>query len=107
MVGTVRFATTNKDKGQLPNKVTFTTVGSMALVTVVGPDRGRATVSVDGGAPIAIDLYSPIPRLATIGYAANGLASGRQHSMVVQVLGTRNAASTSNRVDIDAFVLLR
>lgn len=105
--GSVRSATTNKDKSQLPNKVTFTTVGSMALVTVVGPDRGRATVSIDGGAPIAIDLYSPIPRVATIGYAANGLASGRQHSMVVQVLGTRNAASTGTRVDIDAFVLLK
>ena len=105
--GSVRSATTNKDKAQLPNKVTFTTVGSMALVTVVGPDRGRATVSIDGGAPINIDLYAPVQRVATIGYAANGLASGRQHSMVVQVLGTRNPASTSTRVDIDAFVLLK
>jgi hypothetical protein len=105
--GSVRFATTSKDKAQLPNKVTFTTQGSLAWVAVMGPALGKASVSIDGGAPITVDLYAPTRQLAMITFAANNLAAGRQHSIVVQVLGTKNPASAGTRVDVDAFVLLK
>jgi len=105
--GSVLFATTSKDKAQLPNKVTFTSQGSLAWVAVMGPALGKASVSIDGATPIVVDLYAPTRQIAMITFAANNLAAGAQHSIVVQVLGTKNPASLSTRVDVDAFVLLK
>ena len=96
----------NKEKCDLPGKITFTIQGSIAWIAVRGPDRGMATVSIDKGAAVLVDLYSPIPQLATVAFAANNLASGKQHSLTVAVLALRNAASSSNRVDVDGFVML-
>jgi len=104
--GAVRFASTSKDKAQLPNKVTFTTTGSMAWITMMGPDRGQAVVHVDGNPAVNVDLYSPTVKVAVIGYTANRLAGGQRHNMTINVVGAKNALSTGNRVDVDGFVLL-
>ena len=103
--GNQRFASTNKDKAQLSKKDTFTIPGGIAWIAVKGPNRGRASVSLDGGAPVTVDLYAPVQQLAAIPFTFN-VGSGTQHQVVIQVLGTRNAASTGTRVDLDAFVLL-
>jgi hypothetical protein len=103
--GNQRFASTSKDKSQLSKKDLFTIPGSIAWITAKGPNRGRASVSLDGAAAVTVDLYAPVQQLAAVAFTLN-VGSGSQHQVVVQVLGTRNAASTGTRVDLDAFVLL-
>jgi hypothetical protein len=105
--GTVRYASTAKDKVALPNKITFTVTGNLAWVSTLGPDRGKASVSIDGGAPVTIDLYSPTKQPAQVVFATNNLKAGVQHSITVQVLGTKNALSTGTRVDLDAIVAIK
>jgi hypothetical protein len=104
--GSVRFTSNNRSKVDLPNRATFTIPGSIAWVATMGPDRGQASVSVDKGPAVVVDLYSPTLRTAVVAFAANGLASGRAHAVTVQVLGTRSASSGGTRVDMDGFVLL-
>ena len=104
--GSVRFSTNNRSRVDLPNRSQFTVSGAIAWVATMGPDRGRASVSIDKGVPVTVDLYSPTARQAVVAFAANNLASGRQHSVTVQVLGTRNPASVGVRVDMDGFVIL-
>ena len=104
--GSVRFSTNNRSKVDLPNRLTFTIPGSIAWIATMGPDRGRASVSIDRGIPVTIDLYSPTTRLAMVAFVANNLSAGRQHSVSVQVLGTRNPASVGVRVDMDGLVIL-
>jgi hypothetical protein len=80
---------------------------TVAWVSTTGPDRGMATVSVDGGAPTTVDLYSPTLRPATVVWQATGLGTATGHTIKVTVLSTRNAASTGNKVDIDAYLGLK
>ena len=103
--GTVRHSSTAKDKAQL-NKITFTTNGNFAWLSTLGPNRGLASVTVDGGPAQTVDLYSPTLKPARVAFAANNLAGGTEHTVTVQVLGTRNPASTGTRVDVDGFVAI-
>jgi hypothetical protein len=98
--GSVRWAQTNRDKAQ--HKFTGT---SVMWVTTVGPNRGRATVSIDGGAAVTVDLYAPVQQTAVVRFSRTGLAAS-SHTIVVQVPGQRNASSTSNRVDVDGFIVI-
>lgn len=104
--GGVRWANTNRQRADLSNTGTMTISGAVAWVTTMGPDRGRAAVTVDRNAPVTVDLYAPVMRPALVMLGANGLGAGRTHAISVQPLGTRNAASTGARVDLDAFVVL-
>jgi hypothetical protein len=99
--GSVRFASTNRDKAQY--KPTSKTVTGIIWVATTGPDRGRATVSIDGGPPVTIELYAAEQHTGVVVFSSAVLAPG-SHQVVVQVLGTHNAASTGNRVDVDGFV---
>lgn len=78
---------------------------SVAWVSTVGPDRGRAQIVLDGNIVAVVDLYDPIEKFSQITFAANNLATG-SHKLKVHVLRFPNAASSGNRVDIDAFVVL-
>ncbi|HNN13735.1 MAG TPA: choice-of-anchor D domain-containing protein [Anaerolineales bacterium] len=100
--GSVRFASTNRDKAQY--KFTAT---SVSLVGTMGPDRGRISISVDGGAAQIIDLYAPVQQTGRVIFSISGLTANRSHQIVVQVLGNRNPLSTGNRADIDGFVTMR
>ena len=88
------------------NNLTFTVSTDLAWVAVVGPDRGIATVSVDGGPPQTVDLYSPTTQIAQVVWTTNGLKPGVQHSIKVTATGTRRAGSTGNRVDFDGFMAI-
>lgn len=86
---------------------TFTFTGtSVAWVSTVGGGRGIAEVTLDGGTPVLVDLFSSKPATRQIVFARNGLTDG-QHTLTVRVTGDRNPASVGRRVDIDAFVTLR
>jgi Ca2+-binding RTX toxin-like protein len=80
---------------------------SVGWVTVTGPNRGIAQVSVDGSAPVNVDLYSPTTRLTQVLFSTNGLNPAVNHNLTIRVTGTRNPASTGTRVDVDGFGLLR
>jgi hypothetical protein len=71
---------------------------------VRGPNRGQARVTVDGteinGSPI--DLYKNGDPVYDLVVWQGGLDSERGHTLVIEVLGERNGASTDSLVDIDA-----
>jgi len=98
--GSVRFS------AAAGRNATYTFGGSdVGWVSTRGPARGRAEVRLDGVLVATVDLYTAAHQPRQLVYQATGLASGT-HTLQVRVLGTRNAASTANRVDVDAFVRL-
>ena len=86
----------------------FTFTGrNVAWVSSKGPDRGKATVSVDGVVVGTIDLYASTANERRIVFSKSDLDPMYSHTITVQVLGTKRSASSDTRVDVDAFVVLR
>ena len=79
---------------------------TVAWVSTMGPDRGMASVSVDGGPAQTVDLYSATPQPAALVWQATNLGSVNPHTIKVTVLSARNPASAGNKVDIDAYLAL-
>jgi hypothetical protein len=97
---------TTRASSQANATATFTFTGTDAcLISTRGTDRGRFQVRVDGGAPAVVDLYHTTLQGRRIVFAATNLSDG-PHTIEVTVLGTKNAASSGFRVDIDAFAVL-
>jgi len=86
---------------------TATTATSLAWVSTMGPDRGKAIVSVDGQQVATVDLYAPTQSTAQVVWAINGLAPGVNHNIQIVSTGTRNAAATGAKVDYDAILGLK
>jgi len=96
--GTVNFA------GTAGAKASFAFTGTaVAWVTTYAANRGKAEVFLDGVKVATLDLYSASTKARRIAYARNGL-SNSAHTLEIRVLGIKNAASTGQRVDVDAFV---
>ena len=74
---------------------------SITWIARTGPDRGIASVTIDGTSKGAVDLYATSPGTASTVFS--GLRSAR-HTVVIKVLGTKRAASTGTSVTLDAFV---
>ena len=90
------------------NTATFTFTGTDVSWTAQrGPDRGKAEVRLDGALVETIDLYATSAQARRVVYSATSLDPSVQHTLQVRVLGTKRAASTGTRVDVDAFVALR
>jgi Fibronectin type III domain len=86
----------------------FTFTGhNVAWVSSKGPDRGKATVSIDGVVVRTIDLYAATTEFRKIVFSQSGLDPTVSHTITVQVLGTKRSASSDTRVDVDALVVLR
>jgi hypothetical protein len=97
--GSVRFATS------LTSTATFSFTGkSFGFLTTKGRNRGKAQVSVDGGAPATVDLFQAAVGPRRMVFVMNGLTAG-PHTVVVKLAG-KNAAATASRVDVDAFLSL-
>jgi Fibronectin type III domain/Abnormal spindle-like microcephaly-assoc'd, ASPM-SPD-2-Hydin len=97
--GSVRFGATSGLRATY--KATYTRA---AWVTTRGPNRGRAQVLIDGVVVATIDLYAPTVQAGQIVFLSNALTANRTHEITILPLGTRNAASTGNRVDVDGFI---
>jgi hypothetical protein len=83
--------------------VKFTFAGtSVTWVSRSGPDRGMASVTIDGVSEGTFDLYTPSPGAYSVTFV--GLANA-PHAIVVKVLGMKNAASTDTGVPVDAFTV--
>ena len=74
----------------------------VAWVTTRGPNRGIAQVKLDGVLVATIDLYSAATTPRQLVFQRTGLSGA--HTLQVRVTGTHNAASSGNRIDIDAFL---
>jgi hypothetical protein len=72
-------------------------------LTATGPSAGMATVTIDGVSMGTVDLYAPSVNWQ-VPESYRGLASG-SHTIVVSVLGTKDAAATSALIVVDAFVV--
>jgi hypothetical protein len=81
---------------------------NLAWIAPTTPARGQADVFLDGDRladrVATVDLYSPTVKNRTIAFKEKDLSPLTSHTLKVRVLGTKNASSTSARVDIDAFV---
>ena len=86
-----------------------TSASGLALVSAKGPNRGKVAIYVDGATTPAatVDLYASTQQTRQIVFARTFSGTLATHSLKVVVLGSRNAASTANRADVDAFVALR
>jgi hypothetical protein len=73
---------------------------SITWIARAGPDRGKASVTIDGASKGTIDLYAPSP--GSLSTTFDGLTSS-SHTVVIKVLGQKRAASTGTSVTVDAF----
>lgn len=76
-------------------------VTSITWVARTGPDRGKASVTIDGVGKGTFDLYAGSPGSVSIPF--NNLGGGA-HTVTIKVLGSKRAASSGTSVTIDAFV---
>ncbi len=82
--------------------VTYTVTGNgVAWVAYRGPNRGKATVYVDGVAVATVNLYASTYQSKFVAYAANWASAGK-HTIRIVALGTAGHP----RVDVDAFLVL-
>jgi hypothetical protein len=102
--GSVKESSTNGAFAQPSSAAPAT---SLAWVSTLGPDRGRAQVKVDGQLMATVDLYSPTQTAAQVVWAINGLAAGTNHNIQIVATGSHNTLATASKVDYDAIVGLR
>ena len=95
-------------KGTGAEKATFAFRGSeVAWVAPRNTNRGKADVYLDGSKAATIDLYAASGQSRKVVFTKAGLDASVTHTLEVRVLGSKNAASSGKRVDVDAFVALR
>ena len=82
------------------------TARSLAFVSTKGPARGKAQVWLDGVRVATIDLYASSRKTGIVVWSRSW-RSTETHRLRIVVTGTKRAASTSTRVDIDAFAVVR
>lgn len=83
--------------------LSFTGTG-VDWITAVGTGYGKASITLDGGAAITVDLYSASQRWKVVGRSFTGLGSGT-HTITVRTLGAKNASATATKVIVDAFII--
>lgn len=94
--GTWRESNTLNDTASFNFKAT-----SVTWIGRQGPDMGKALVSIDGVKKGTVDLYS-----ASVQWQFKKTfdkLSNAKHTLVVKVLGTKNAKATDTKVSVDAF----
>ncbi len=66
------------------------------------PVYGIATVTLDGGAPISVDLYRSAS-LDQVNVYDTGILAPGNHTVVITWTGTKNASATNTYISSDAF----
>ncbi len=90
----------HSDRSGASAGLTFRGTG-ISWTAVLGPDRGRAKVFVDGALVTVEDLYAPA-RTFGVQMTVGGLSDG-VHTVRVVVAGTRRSASTGTIVALDGW----
>ena len=104
--GTAISASTSLNKVTMSMKKLAVGSGALAIIGTMGPDRGIANVSLDGAPPVAVDFYAAKAQPATLVYVANGTSIGVKHTFTVTPTGTKRAAATGTRIEVDGFLAL-
>lgn len=82
--------------------VTITFDGTcLAWIAKTGSAYGKARVTVDGGAPVTVDLYSPTTKWQQQVWEAGGLEAG-VHTVRIDWTGSRNPCSSGTYISLDA-----
>jgi hypothetical protein len=74
----------------------------LAWLAAVSPRCGKAKVTVDGGAPVTVDLYSASTAYQKKVWETGPLAAG-PHTVKIEWTGTKNSAATESAITVDAF----
>lgn len=85
--------------------ITVPRATGLGWVATKGPDRGRATVMVDGVIKATIDLWAPEVEPARIVYATS-FSGTRSHTISVSATGRKQKRSTGTKVTVDGFVAI-
>src|SRR5439155_12916803 len=81
---------------------------SVAVVSTLGPDRGKAQITLDRQVVATADLYAPTQQTAQIVWSASGLKGGTAtQTLKLTALNSKHAASSGTRVDYDAVLTLK
>jgi hypothetical protein len=85
------------------SSVTVTFIGSyLSWVAKTSPVYGRAKVTLDGGTPVIVDLYSAKELWKQKVWETNPLVPGL-HTVKIEWTGTKNSAATNTNIGVDAF----
>ena len=74
----------------------------LALISKKSPAYGQAKVTLDGGTPVSVDLYSASTAYKQNVYGTGTLAAG-DHTLVIEWGGAKNASSSGYLITMDAF----
>ena len=86
-----------------PGAVTVNFTGtSLAWVGTKAAHYGKATVTLDGGAPVTVDCYSPTT-LYQAGLYSTGILAEGDHILTIEWAGDKNPSSSYYYITIDAF----
>jgi N-acetylmuramoyl-L-alanine amidase len=85
--------------------VTVTFTGTrLSWIAKKSPSYGKAKVTVDGGDPVVVDLYSTTTLNKQKVWSTRLLARGN-HTVKIEWTGTKNAAATDTNINLDALDL--
>jgi trimeric autotransporter adhesin len=76
---------------------------SVAWVTTLAPRRGIAQIWLDGAKVATIDLYAVSSQKRRVTWAS--VVAPGTHTLEVRITGTKRAAASGTRVDVDAFLV--
>ena len=74
---------------------------SLTWIARTAPSYGKAQVTLDGGTPVLVDLYSPSTLYQQAVWSTGSLANGA-HTVTIAWTGQKNPAATYTYVDLDA-----
>lgn len=74
------------------------------MLATKGPDRGKAKVYIDEKLIKEIDLYSSSLSFRNIVFQ-KAWSSSANHSIKIEVSGTKNKSSSSTKIDIDGIAI--
>jgi hypothetical protein len=77
----------------------------LAVVSALGPNRGKTRILVDGAVRARVNLYSPTLVKRRVVFAT-GFATPGDHSIEFRPTGTKASASSGTRADFDAFIAI-
>jgi hypothetical protein len=74
---------------------------SLTWIARTSPSYGKAQVTLDGGTPVLVDLYSPSTLYQQAVWSTGSLPNG-SHTVTIAWTGQKNPASIATYVDLDA-----
>ncbi len=78
------------------------TGSSLAWIAKKSPVYGMAKITVDGGTPVTVDLYSAATVYGQKVWETGMLVPGT-HTVKIEWTGTKNSAATDTNIGVDAF----